>query len=68
MPTDDIKAYCFLGLGVGCFFLPASIYRLELMDTPIDRLQIGFGRKILRWDLIVLREFLDSTDVTPAST
>ncbi len=51
----------------GLLLLPASIYRSELMVTPIDRFRIGFGRRNIEAGLNVFREFLDSTDVTPGT-
>ena len=29
----------------GIMLLPASVYRSEILDTPMDRFRIGFGRR-----------------------
>lgn len=42
----------------GLLLLPASIYRSELMKTPIDHFRIGFGRRNIKAGLTVMREFL----------
>lgn len=52
----------------GVLLLPASIYRSELMATATDRFRIGFGRRNIEVGLNVFRDFLDSTDVTPATS
>ena len=52
----------------GVLLLPSSIYRSELMDTPTDRFRIGFGRRNIEDGLNVFREFMDSTDVTSATS
>jgi len=43
----------------GVLLLPASIYRSELMDAPVDRFRIGFGRAGIDEGLVAFREFLD---------
>ena len=44
----------------GVLFLPASIYRSELMDTPNDRFRIGFGKVNINEGLNALRDYIDS--------
>jgi len=43
----------------GVLLLPASIYRSELMETPVDRFRIGFGRRNIEAGLRVFRKFLE---------
>jgi len=42
----------------GVLLLPASIYRSELLESPIDRFRVGFGRKGIREGLQAFRAFM----------
>ncbi|TQV88385.1 aminotransferase class I/II-fold pyridoxal phosphate-dependent enzyme [Aliikangiella coralliicola] len=42
----------------GVLLLPASIYQSELLDAPIDRFRIGFGRSKIKEGLSQFRRFL----------
>ncbi len=42
----------------GVLLVPASFYRSELLDTPVDRFRIGCGRYNLEEGLRAIREFL----------
>lgn len=42
---DGVEAFCkSLLKDSGVLLLPASVYKSELMDTPVDNFRIGFGR------------------------
>jgi len=43
----------------GVLLLPASIYWSELMDTPVDRFRIGFGRANMDDGLDVFRKYME---------
>jgi aspartate/methionine/tyrosine aminotransferase len=43
----------------GVLLLPASIYRSELLESPLDRFRVGFGRKGIREGLQAFRTFMD---------
>jgi len=45
----------------GVLLLPASIYRSDLLDTPVDRFRIGFGRSNLACGLEAMRGNLNRT-------
>lgn len=42
----------------GILLLPPKIYQSELLETPMDRFRIGFGRAGLEKGLAVFREYL----------
>jgi len=55
-----VEAFCkSLVEEEGVLLLPSSIYRSELMDTPIDRFRIGFGRANIDEGLNAFRRFLE---------
>ena len=57
---DGVEAFCQkLVEENGVLLLPASIYRSELLDAPVDRFRIGFGRANIDEGLCAFREFLD---------
>ena len=42
---DGVEAFCkSLLKDSGVLLLPASVYKSELLDTPVDNFRIGFGR------------------------
>lgn len=56
---DGVEAFCHtLVNDHGVLLLPASIYRSELMPTPVDRFRIGFGRRNIQEGLGVMQTFL----------
>lgn len=56
----DVETFCAdLVEEEGVLLLPASIYRSELMEAPIDRFRIGFGRANMDAGLAAFRTFLD---------
>ncbi len=56
----DVESFCHdLIEESGVLLLPASIYRSELMEAPIDRFRIGFGRENIEEGLTAFRDFLD---------
>lgn len=59
---DGVENFCHtLVKDYGVLLLPASIYRSELMETPVDRFRIGFGRRNIQEGLGVMRTFLHDT-------
>jgi len=53
--SDGVEEFCrSLVEKSGVLFLPSTIYRSELSETPIDRFRLGFGRKGLDEGLVVL--------------
>ena len=43
--TDGVENFCrSLVEQSGVLFLPGTIYRSDLGDTPTDRFRLGFGR------------------------
>ncbi len=55
-----VEAFCEnLVQDNGVLLLPASIYASDLMETPVDRFRIGFGRDNMDTGLIAFREFMD---------
>ncbi len=55
----DVQHFCErLVNESGVLLLPASIYKSELMETPVDRFRIGCGRLGLDEGLDAIREFL----------
>ncbi|WP_295815133.1 aminotransferase class I/II-fold pyridoxal phosphate-dependent enzyme [uncultured Nitratireductor sp.] len=57
---DGVERFCHNLLEEeGVLLLPASVYRSELMETPVDRFRIGFGRKGIDEGLTAMRAFLD---------
>ena len=56
---DGVENFCHTLVNeYGVLLLPASIYHSELMQTPVDRFRIGFGRRNIQEGLGVLRTFL----------
>lgn len=44
---------------VGLLLLPSSIYYSELLESPVDRFRIGFGRTNMDEGLAVMKSFVD---------
>jgi len=58
--ADGVEAFCSdIVESAGVLLLPASIYRSELMETPVDRFRIGMGRKGMAEGLQAMRSYLD---------
>lgn len=57
--AGSVEALCqSLVEDYGVLLLPASMYRSELLPTPIDRFRIGFGRKGVVEGLQAFRNFI----------
>ena len=59
---DGVEAFCrSLIEDSGVLLLPASVYRSELTQTPVDHFRVGFGRvKAFEEGLQAMREHLES--------
>ncbi len=59
---DGVEAFCkSLLKDSGVLLLPASVYKSELMDTPVDNFRIGFGRgAVFAEGLAAMRRHLES--------
>ncbi|MBD3666119.1 aminotransferase class I/II-fold pyridoxal phosphate-dependent enzyme [Sulfitobacter aestuariivivens] len=57
--ADGVEAFCAaLVEESGVLFLPSTIYRSDLGETPKDRFRLGFGRKGLDEGIAALDEYL----------
>ncbi len=58
--TDGVEHFCqTLVEQSGVLFLPGTIYRSDLSDTPTDRFRLGFGRTGLDQGLSALQEHME---------
>ena len=57
--SDGVEAFCTrLVEQAGILLLPASLYRSELLSTPVDRFRIGCGRRNIEAGLAAFRQAL----------
>ena len=66
--ADGVETFCRdIVETEGVLLLPPSIYRSELMATPMDRFRIGMGRQGIDQGLDAMRRFIDRRgNITPA--
>ena len=57
--SNGVEAFCReIVEEEGVLLLPASTYRSELIDAPMNRFRIGFGRRGIEEGLAAMRRFL----------